>query len=118
MRSGAPSTTDTGPRSTSSMRADAFAEHHFGEGEYERSETGHPQLLAETGVTGDDQGVVSVTANGFELPADWRNLKSPEIYLGFDRTENFSSPGGAALARRRDYAAPDAAGAQSMGPCR
>ena len=81
-------------------------EHHFGEGEYERSEKAIQQLLAETGATGDDQGVVSVTASGFELPADWRNLKSPEIYLGYDRTENFSSPGGAALGRRRVYAAP------------
>ena len=64
------------------------------------------QLLAETGASGDDQVAVSVAGTGFELPADWRNLRSPEIYLGHDRTENFSSPGGAALGRRRVYAAP------------
>ena len=81
-------------------------EHHFGEGEYERSEKAIRGLLAETGATGDDKGVVPIAASGFELQADWRNLKSPEIYLGHDRTENFSSPGGAALGRRRVYAAP------------
>jgi thiol-disulfide isomerase/thioredoxin len=78
---------------------------HFGEGEYERSEMVIQKLLAETSARADDQGVVSVTATGFELPADWRSLRSPEIYLGHDRTENFSSPGGAALGRRRVYAA-------------
>ena len=81
-------------------------QHHFGEGEYDRSERAIQTLLAETGARDDDPGIVPVTATGFELPADWRNLKSPEIYLGYDRTENFSSPGGAALARRRIYAAP------------
>ena len=80
-------------------------EHHFGEGEYERSEKAIRRLLAETGATGDDKGAGPISASGFELQADWRNLKSPEIYLGHDRTENFSSPGGAALGRRV-YAAP------------
>jgi thiol-disulfide isomerase/thioredoxin len=81
-------------------------QHHFGEGEYERSEMAIQQLLAETGARGGDQGAVPVTATGFELPADWHNVRSPEIYLGYGRTQNFSSPGGAALARRRIYAAP------------
>ena len=80
--------------------------HHFGEGEYEQSERAIQQLLAETGAKAYDPGVVSVRAAGFELPADWQNLRSPENYLGHDRTENFSSPGGAALGRRRVYAAP------------
>jgi thiol-disulfide isomerase/thioredoxin len=79
---------------------------HFGEGEYEQSEIAIQRLLAEAGARGNDQGVVSVTGAGFELPADWRNLRSPEIYLGYDRTEHFSSPGGAAQGRRRTYAAP------------
>jgi hypothetical protein len=33
-------------------------------------------------------------------------LKSPEIYLGHERTENFSSLGGVAEEQRRTYAAP------------
>ena len=81
-------------------------DHHFGEREYERSEKAIRGLLAEAGATTDDKGAVPIAASGFELQADWRNLRSPEIYLGYDRTENFSSPGGAALARRRIYAAP------------
>jgi hypothetical protein len=63
-------------------------------------------LLAEAGVTGEDKGVVPIAAEGFELQADWPNLRSPEIYLGRERTANFSSPGGAALWGRRVYAVP------------
>jgi thiol-disulfide isomerase/thioredoxin len=80
--------------------------HHFGEGEYERSERAIRELLAEAGVTGEDKGVVPIAAEGFELQADWPNLRSPEIYLGRERTANFSSPGGAALWGRRVYAVP------------
>jgi thiol-disulfide isomerase/thioredoxin len=79
---------------------------HFGEGGYERSERTLQQLLGEMGAKAVDQGVVSVAGTGFELPADWPNLKSPEIYLGYDRTENFSSSGGPALGRRRVYVVP------------
>ena len=83
---------------------------HFGEGEYERSEKTIRQLLPAAGARADDKGVEPVTASGFELQADWRNLKSPEIYLGYGRTGNFSSPGGAALSQRRVYAAPSRLG--------
>ena len=80
--------------------------HHFGEGDYDRSEVAIQRLLAETGAGASDRGAVSVTAAGIELPADWGNLRSPELYLGYDRTQNFSSPGGAALARQRVYTIP------------
>jgi hypothetical protein len=33
-------------------------------------------------------------------------LKSPENYVGYERTENFASPGGAALDQARVYAGP------------
>jgi thiol-disulfide isomerase/thioredoxin len=108
-------------------------QHHFGEGEYERSEAAIQRLLAEAGVAapriGADlkvsttnaevgapdgrsadlqvgDGVVSVDADGVEAAADWTNLKSPENYLGYERTQNFASRGGAHLNRRRLYAAP------------
>lgn len=81
-------------------------QNHFGEGEYERSEMTIQRLLAEAGAGGETQGVVSVTATGIELPADWGNLKSPENYLGVERTQNFSSPGGPEPGRRRVYALP------------
>lgn len=81
-------------------------QHHFGEGEYERSETAIQRLLAEAGVAGPRDGVVSVNADGVEAAADWDNLKSAETYVGYDRTQNFASRGGAHLDRRRLYAAP------------
>jgi Thioredoxin like C-terminal domain/AhpC/TSA family len=81
-------------------------QHHFGEGEYERSEKTIQRFLTEAGVGSVGQGVVSGDASGVEVPADWGSLKSPENYLGYDRTENFASPGGAGLNRRRVYTAP------------
>jgi thiol-disulfide isomerase/thioredoxin len=81
-------------------------QHHFGEGEYERSEKTIQQLLAETGTGGISGGSVSVDAKGLEVAADWANLKSPENYVGHERTENFVSPGGVDRDRRRVYAVP------------
>ena len=80
--------------------------HQFGEGEYEQSEKIIQQLLSKSGVVGIDPGLVSVDATGAEGPADWSDLKSLENYLGFERTENFSSPGGAVLDKRRIYTTP------------
>jgi thiol-disulfide isomerase/thioredoxin len=80
----------------------------FGEGEYERTEKAIQQLLAEAGAR-DDGGPLasaSVDGSGIEAAADWRHLKSPENYVGYERTENFASPGGAARGGRRVYTAP------------
>jgi hypothetical protein len=81
-------------------------EHHFGEGEYDRSEKIIRGLLAEAGSAGIGGGAVSVDASGVEAPADWDNLRSPENYLGYDRTEKFASPVGAAQDGRRVYGLP------------
>ena len=80
--------------------------HQFGEGEYDRAEMVIQQLLAEAGVREDGRGLVTVEARGVEAAADWSNLKSPENYVGHDRTENFVSPGGAVLGQRHSYAIP------------
>ena len=80
--------------------------HRFGEGEYDKSEQLIQRLLAEVGAAGVGDSLVRVDASGVEAPADWSNLKSPENHVGYERTENFASPGGAALDRRRLYAAP------------
>jgi thiol-disulfide isomerase/thioredoxin len=80
--------------------------HHFGEGEYEQSERIIQQLLAEAGMVGIGHDLVSVDARGVEAAADWGSLRSPENYVGYGRTENFVSPGGAALDKRRIYATP------------
>ena len=80
--------------------------HHFGEGEYEQSEMMIQHVLAEAGIGGIDDELVSVDARGAEAAADWGDLRSPENYLGDARTENFASPGGAVLDQPRVYAAP------------
>jgi hypothetical protein len=49
---------------------------------------------------------VSVDARGVEAPADWDTLRSPENYTGYERTENFSSPGGAVPGQGHVYTAP------------
>jgi thiol-disulfide isomerase/thioredoxin len=80
--------------------------HHFGEGAYEQSEMVIQELLAETGIEGIDRKPVSVDGRGLEAAADWGSLKSPENYVGYDRTENFASPGGAVLDQPRTYSLP------------
>ncbi len=80
--------------------------HQFGEGEYERSERAIQQLLAEAGAGNVGREPASVDARGLEVAADWPDLKSPENYVGYERTENFASPGGAVLDKPHVDAAP------------
>jgi thiol-disulfide isomerase/thioredoxin len=80
--------------------------HQFGEGAYEESEMIIQQLLEEAGNSGMGHDLVSVDARGAEAAADWGSLRSPENYLGYERTENFASPGGAVLDKPRFYDAP------------
>src|SRR5258708_31796931 len=75
--------------------AEGHIRHHpFGEGEYEQSEVMIQQMLAEAGTRGIGHELVSVDARGADAAADWGSLKSPENYVGYERTENFASPGG------------------------
>jgi thiol-disulfide isomerase/thioredoxin len=80
--------------------------HHFGEGDYEQSEVVIQRLLAEAGHGGVNRTLVSVTLSGVEVAADWATLKSPETYLGYERSESFASTGGAVLDKHHVYAAP------------
>src|SRR5436190_3910694 len=80
--------------------------HHFGEGEYQQSEMVIQQLLAEAGASGISRELVSVDARGIEAAADWASLRSPENYTGYERTENFASPGGAVPGQPHVYTAP------------
>jgi thiol-disulfide isomerase/thioredoxin len=64
--------------------------HRFGEGGYEESEMILQQLLTEAGMGGFGQDLVSVDPTGVEAAADWASLRSPENYLGYERTENFA----------------------------
>ena len=64
------------------------------------------QLLTEAGSGGSDQELMSVDARGVEAAADWDSLRSPENYLGYERTDSFVSPDGAILDTSYAYAAP------------
>ncbi|HEY7341328.1 MAG TPA: thioredoxin family protein [Ktedonobacterales bacterium] len=84
--------------------------HHFGEGDYARSEIMIQRLLAEGGNSrisvGDDLVVGSVAGQGIEADADWSDLETPETYLGYERADHFASPEGAALGVNFVYTAP------------
>ncbi len=69
--------------------------HFFGEGDYAESEKVIQQLLAEAGKSNLPADIVSVSATGAEAASDAADVKSPETYIGFARSENFASPGGA-----------------------
>lgn len=79
---------------------------HAGEGEYEYIERVIQQLLAERGTAQVPAGFVAAVGRDVELAPDWGNLRSPENYVGVERTENFASPGGALPGKARNYTAP------------
>jgi thiol-disulfide isomerase/thioredoxin len=80
--------------------------HYFGEGAYEQSEMIIQRLLAEAGVGGRGDDLVSVDGRGLEAAPDWGSLKSPENYVGYGRTQNFASPRGAVRDMPHAYALP------------
>ena len=80
--------------------------HRFGEGEYEPSEMILQQLLTEAGSGSTGQDLVSVDARGVEAAADWASLRSPENYLGRERTQNFALFPGPVLDTRHVHAVP------------
>ena len=79
--------------------------HHFGEGDYERSERVIKTLLSENGATGLDESIVHIAAEGPEAPPS-NDVRSPETYVGYARTENFASPERMARDKRRIYSPP------------
>jgi hypothetical protein len=81
--------------------------HRFGEGEYEQSEMILQRLLAEARSDSIDHDLVSVDPGGVEAAADWASLRSPENYLGYERTENFASSNSAVVDTPHGYAIPD-----------
>ncbi|PQV52474.1 cytochrome c biogenesis protein DipZ [Paraburkholderia sp. BL21I4N1] len=85
--------------------------HHFGEGDYAESEKVIQQLLTEAGhanVSKVALGIPGNRAQGVQAAADNADMQSPETYIGYERAENFASPGGAAEDKVHTYAAPTA----------
>jgi len=79
--------------------------HHFGEGDYEKSESVIKTLLIENGATGLDESVVHIKAEGPEAPPS-NDVQSPETYVGYARAENFASTERIARDSRRIYSPP------------
>ncbi len=58
---------------------------HFGEGRYQQSERVLQMML------GIDRPLLDVRGTGVEAEADWETLRTPETYLGYQRSERFGS---------------------------
>ncbi len=95
MRSGARSTTKYWPAHYFIDAKGRIRHHHFGEGEYDGSGKVIQALLAEAGHAPAAASLVTVDARGVHAAADMANVQSPETYIGYERAENFASPGGA-----------------------
>src|SRR5271170_1074899 len=66
--------------------------HHFGEGEYDKSEEVIQQLLKEKNANLKVSGIVQVNASGAQAAADTDDIQSPETYIGYARQQNYVSP--------------------------
>jgi hypothetical protein len=66
----------------------------FGEGDYTESEQMIQQLLKEVSGKNVSDKTSTLQPEGFEAAPDWENLRSPENYLGYGRTQGFASSGG------------------------
>ena len=73
---------------------------YFGENRYDESERIIQELL------GIKRDPIAVVGAGVEAPADWGHLRSPETYLGFERSDGFASPGGTRRDESRQYELP------------
>ena len=65
--------------------------HHFGEGDYDKSEEVIQKLLAEAGNRDIPTGIVNPGAQGAQAAADLDDMQSPETYIGYAKAENFIS---------------------------
>jgi Thioredoxin like C-terminal domain len=78
--------------------------HHFGEGEYERSERVIQELRAESSSGKVGSGVVAINAAAVQASSNKAEVLYPETYIGYGRGENFVSPGGFVHERSHAYA--------------
>jgi cytochrome c biogenesis protein CcdA/thiol-disulfide isomerase/thioredoxin len=79
--------------------------HHFGEGKYDETENHIQQLLKEGNARLTFNGDSKVTGTGTEAPPD-TDVQSPETYVGYERADNFLSPGNFVNDAAHTYAAP------------
>jgi thiol-disulfide isomerase/thioredoxin len=80
---------------------------HFGEGDYDKSEQWIQKLLKEANAQPMPVSIVSVHGEGAQAAADTRDVRSPETYIGYERAEEFSSPGGFKQDAEKTYTEPN-----------
>ncbi|MGO7222593.1 cytochrome c biogenesis protein DipZ [Rhizobium ruizarguesonis] len=66
--------------------------HHFGEGNYNKTEKAIQDLLREAGSQTTASAPVAPDAKGVEAGPDLGNIRSGETYLGYEQAANFASP--------------------------
>ncbi|MBY5818710.1 cytochrome c biogenesis protein DipZ [Rhizobium leguminosarum] len=77
--------------------------HHFGEGNYNRTEKAIQDLLRESGSQTTASAPVVPDAKGVEAGPDLGNIRSGETYLGYQQAANFASPEGLQADTARNY---------------
>jgi cytochrome c biogenesis protein CcdA/thiol-disulfide isomerase/thioredoxin len=80
--------------------------HHFGEGGYDESEKWIRSLLEEANHKPLPDAATKIAATGTEAAPDSGDAQSPETYVGYERAQNFASPGGLDQDDSRPYSAP------------
>jgi thiol-disulfide isomerase/thioredoxin len=78
--------------------------YRLGEGHYDDAERLIRTLLTEAGHDVSEIAATPVAGTGIQAEADWRDLRSPEAYLGYAKAEGFQSPGGIRRDATRTYA--------------
>ncbi|MGX9990104.1 cytochrome c biogenesis protein DipZ [Rhizobium sp. WSM1274] len=77
--------------------------HHFGEGNYNRTEKAIQDLLREAGSQTTASAPVVPDARGVEAGPDLGNIRSGETYLGYEQAANFTSPEGLQADTAKNY---------------
>ena len=77
--------------------------HHFGEGNYARTEKAIQDLLREAGSQTTASSPVAPDAKGVEASPNLSNIRSGETYLGYEQAANFASPEGLQADAAQNY---------------
>ncbi|BAT19095.1 redoxin family protein [Asaia bogorensis] len=77
--------------------------HHFGEGDYDRSEHQLQAMLRDNGAKNVPDDLVHPVGTGEQSEADLSAIDSPETYIGYERASHFISTGGAVQDSPNDY---------------
>jgi methionine-S-sulfoxide reductase len=80
--------------------------HHFGEGKYGKQERTIRQLLTEAGAKNLPDPLDDAAGQGITAASDTAKVASPETYVGYERAENFRSPGAFVKDAVKTYAPP------------